>query len=240
MQRLSALLLSNDTAVLRASQRLLAGYNFSVQTATTASAASGLIRSGQFDLAVYDEEIPGAMDMASQKGPGAPGVVFVILAGRNPAMIAGKRIHFSLPKPLPPALFARSMKAAYGQVMRKRPAFRYPVQITPSSTALLHEGQTRKLDRITILNISQTGLGLAAEGLLPPGATLKIDFMLPKSKVRVRLTGSVVWSHESGKAGVNIQCIPAEERQDLQKWLDAMPPPGNGSSPGTQLQRLVP
>ncbi|HWZ46000.1 MAG TPA: PilZ domain-containing protein [Candidatus Saccharimonadales bacterium] len=237
MQRPSALLLSNDTAVLRDSQRILSGYNFIVRTVATASAAAGLISSGQFDLAVYDGEIPGAIDLASQTGPGAPGVVFAILDGRHPAMIAGKRIHFSLPKPLPSALFARSMKAAYGMVMRKRPAFRYEVQIVPSSAALLYEGETRQLGRITILNLSQTGLGLAAQGMLPPGATLQIDFMLPKCEVRIRVTGSVVWSHESGRAGVSIQRIPAEERYELQKWLDAMPSPESVLLPETRTQQ---
>jgi hypothetical protein len=94
----------------------------------------------------------------------------------------------------------------------------------------------RHLDKVTILNISQTGMGLSAESALPTGTTIQVDFKLPKSEMHVQITGSVVWSHTSGRAGINIQHIAPEERQRLQHWLDSMPLPSSDFLPGTYRQ----
>jgi CheY-like chemotaxis protein len=227
MQALSALLLSNDTAVLRVSNRILDDYHFSVKAVSSAPAAADLIGCSRFDLAVYDQDTPGAIELASRTAVGAPGVVFATIGDSKTAATTGKRIHVTLQKPLTADLFARSLKAAYGLMIKeKRAAFRHPVRIHPSVSNLILEGEKRGLENAVILNVSQTGLCLSVPGLLlPQDATLQIAFALPASNELIHVVAKVVWSHISGRAGVKFVLIPPKQERTFLSWLDSMLPP---------------
>lgn len=205
------------------SNRVLNEYSFSVKTVTTIQAASELMNRGRFDLAVYDLHTPGAIELAAPAKKNKPGVVFAILDDSKAASISDKRIHFSLQKPLTADLFSKSVKAAYGLVVReKRAAFRHPVQIVPSSVTVVDAEEKRSLENASILNLNYMGLCLSARGHLPQGAILQINFALPESKELVHVTATVVWTHVSGRVGVKFVSILAEERRKLQDWLDSM------------------
>jgi PilZ domain len=227
MQGLSALLLSNDPAAVRVSNRILDKFSFKVNTVSTAPAASELMGSQRFDLAVYDQSTVGAIELASQKSSLPPGVVFAMLDDCRKAAITGKRIHFTLPKPLNADVFARSIKAAYGFILKeKRAAFRHQISIRPAYARLIHRGETRDIADPQIVNISQTGLCMNVAGaLLPQDAAVQIGIPLPDQKGVVRATGKVIWADFSGKAGINFAHIPSEEEKKLTAWLDSMLPP---------------
>lgn len=227
MQALSALLLSNDPAAVRVTNRILDKFSFKVNTVTTAPAASQLMGAQRYDLAVYDQSTTGAIELASQKSSLPPGVVFAMLDDCRKAGIAGKRIHFTLSKPLNPDVFARSIKAAYGLILKeKRAAFRHQVSIRPAYARIIQRGQTQDIPDPQIVNLSQTGLCLTASGaLLPQDAMVQIGIPLPDQRGVARTTGKVIWADFSGKAGVNFLHIPSEEEKKLAAWLDSMLPP---------------
>jgi CheY-like chemotaxis protein len=227
MQGLSALLLSNDPAAVRVTNRILDKFSFKVNTVTTAPAASELMGSHRFDLAVYDQSTAGAIELASQKSSLPPGVVFAMLDDCRKAGLAGKRIHFTLSKPLNADVFARSIKAAYGLILKeKRAAFRHRVSLRPAYARLIHRGETRDITDPQIINLSQTGLCMTVSGaLLPQDAMVQIGIPLPDQQSIVRTTGKVIWADFSGKAGVNFMHIPSEEEKKMSAWLDSMLPP---------------
>lgn len=241
MQTLSALLVSNDNAAVRVTNGVLTDYSFNVQTAATPRSASELMKSSRFDLVIYDQQTPGAIDLASISNGPIPGIAFAILDGSQSADISEKRIHFSLQRPFTADLFARTVRAAYGMVIQeKRAAFRHEVQICASGADVLHAGQKRSLANPVIVNLSQTGLCLHVQGAVPQGATLQINFALPEIQESLHLVGIVVWTHASGRAGVRFTRIAVEERRKLHEWLDSRLPPNLGSMARTGLRRYSP
>lgn len=244
MQSLSALLLSNDNSALRITNSILSEYTFNIEAVTTAPVAQRLIRRKVFDLAVYDQDTVGAIDLAaSQAATGAPRVVVAMLGGPGVNGIIDKRVHFIVQKPFTAALLAKSVKAAYSLMLReKRAAFRHPVRIKPSSSTLIHAGGKHVLQNTAILNLSQTGMSLDAGEMVPQGATIEVSFPLPESNAVIRVTGTIIWVHESGRTGIKFIHVPSDEREMFDAWLDSMLPwhgevPPGGTSTGTSLTR---
>lgn len=226
MQPFSALLLCNDNDARCQAERVLDEYNFKVSHAGTCPDASELIRRNKFDLAIYDDDIPGAINLAGPEAHNSsPRVVFVLLQTIKGNFILGKRIHLLLPKPINANLFTNSLKAAYQAILKeKRAAFRYTVDINAISTTLIQEAGKRTLNGARILNLSQTGLCLAAREMLPQGAMVKVEFRIPDSGNIVQSIGNVMWAHESGKAGVKFTALLPSHRNALCAWLDSLLP----------------
>src|SRR5713226_3519465 len=112
MEPLSALLLSNDAGVLGLTHKIFDEYGFDVNVVTTASAAGELIQRTFFDLAIYDHDVPGAMDLAGKKFPGSPRIVFAMVRRDKCLEIHGKRVHFVVQKPFSADFFLKSLRAA--------------------------------------------------------------------------------------------------------------------------------
>lgn len=241
MQTLSALLVSNDNSAVRVTSGVLNDYRFKVQTAGTPQSASELMKSSRFDLVICDQQTPGAIDLASTKAGRIPGIVLAILDGNKSADVFEKRIHFSLQRPLTADLFARTVRAAYGMMVReKRAAFRHEVRISASGADVLHAGQKRSLANPIIVNVSQTGLCLSVQGAVPQGATVQISFALPGMQQSLQVVGTVVWTHASGRTGVRFTRINVEERRKLQEWLDSRLPLNLGGMAPTSLRQYSP
>jgi len=66
--------------------------------------------------------------------------------------------------------------------------------------------------------------------MLPQGATVELSFTLPQSLVPVRLVGTVMWAHASGRAGIKFGCIDSGEHVKLRDWFDSVLP-SIGESP---------
>jgi len=226
MEPLTALLLSTDPGPRGTTEKVLEEYGISIKVADSVAAASQLIKSTKFDLAIYDNDVPGALDLAAGRSPILnPKLVFALVRNTNRSDAVGKRVHFVVQKPFTADLFARSLRAAYGTMLRdRRISFRHPVKIKPVSSVLVQEGGSQTLQASTILDLSQAGLCIQTVETLPQGASLEIEFQLPEGKERIHVTGSVMWSRASGRTGVKFVHVPPTEQQILTLWLDSLLP----------------
>jgi hypothetical protein len=57
--------------------------------------------------------------------------------------------------------------------------------------------------------------------MLPQMACIQLSFLLPESGVRVRITGTVMWTHTSGHGGIQFRQLEFEEQRKLEEWLDS-------------------
>jgi hypothetical protein len=226
MESLSALLLSNDAGVLGLTNKIFDDYGFDVDVVTTANAAEELVRRNYFDLAIYDNDVPGAMALAREKTPGSPRVVFGMVRRDKCLEVQGKRLHFVVQKPFSADLFLKSLKAAHGVIAQeKRAAFRHDVQIGAAPVTLVLDNGQRSLSNVKILNVSKTGLGVQTGELLPQGATLQFSFLLPETGDLMNVTGAVMWSRDNGQSGVSITHISPTQQKKLHTWIDSRLPP---------------
>jgi hypothetical protein len=201
-------------------------YGIRVNQASSSPAAGELIRRKTFDLAVYDDEVPGAMELAAENGVrSAPRMVFAVVRNETVSGTHGKRIHFVVQKPCSSDLFAKSLRAAYGVMLReKRAAKRHIVRLTPTSCIATHKGEERSLKNATVVDISQTGLCLQAEVILPQGADIQVNLAHPIDRHPLQLTGTVIWSLASGRGGIRFTGVLPPELERLKAWLDSLLP----------------
>lgn len=140
----------------------------------------------------------------------------------NPARVF-PRLPFVLPKPFSTEVFSRTVKAALGPIAAdRRQSFRHQAHIDVASCSLLQGGRTRRVSGVTIVNLSLTGLCIQLAEMLPQSATVNLTFALPSSQINVRLSGIVVWSHASGRAGIQLTHVNREDQRRLEDWVDSM------------------
>jgi CheY-like chemotaxis protein len=226
MEPFLALLVSADPGPLAVTQKVLEEYGVNIKVVESAQAAEKLIKTTKFDLGIFDHDVPEALNLAAKRGAGFnPQMVFALLRSAHLNDVRGKRIHFVVQKPFTADLFARSLRAAYGTMIReRRVGFRHPVQIKPASSVLIQEHGNQSLQSSMILDLSQTGLCIQTKEILPQGATLQVDFYLPESKELIHATGSVMWTRASGRTGFRFTHVPLAEQKYLTAWLDSIFP----------------
>jgi CheY-like chemotaxis protein len=222
----SALLLSREALPLDAVKRAFEEYGVEIHPVRTAEETDQLIKGSRIDLAICDYDVPGAQHLKClDAGSRWAGIAMVVVRDPRIQETQGKRIHFTVPKPVTADLLARGLKAAYTTMAKHRfVTYRHTVAVRPLSGTLLHLGAQSPLDRATVLNISQTGLCLAAPEKLPRGGTVNVSFALPESDRQVHVIGTVVWSDVSGRTGVRFHHLPVHEQKMLQERLRARLP----------------
>jgi hypothetical protein len=218
----SALLLSQDACSLYVVGKVFAEYGVELKTVMTAQDLEEQIRRCRVDLAVVDYDIPGGaqvtcLDLATHWSG-----VTIVLRGRQSIMMLDKRVHVIVPKPLTLDLMSRSVKALYGAMAKhKLLTYRHPVSLNLLFASLQYHGVQRPVEHATVLNLSQTGLCFSAPFSLPRGAMVNANLPLPESRDSVNISGTVVWSDTSGRAGVQFQHLSRFERRKLKENLDA-------------------
>lgn len=221
---LSALVLANrDHAILMT--RVLESHGFKVTRSVSADSAEELCKRQRFDLAVYDHDVNGALELTGARHLSSrPRVAVGLYPLTRTSRASQDRLHFVVHKPFTADLFAKTIKAAYGPIAAdRRVSFRHQVDVA-ASCSLLHRGEVRKVEGTRIVNLSCTGVCLQAPEMLPQAAEVELSFQLPSSQITVRLAGMVIWAHASGRAGIKFTQLDPEEQRKLEDWLDSLLP----------------
>jgi PilZ domain len=203
-------------------KRILLLHGFDVLLLPNAAAASELSKQRRFDLAVYDEAVHGALELADYSKSSLHRVAIGLLADTRSSSV-GVRLHFILRKPISVELFDKAVRAALAPIAAdRRASFRHEANIQAISCLLHHRGSSRELRGASIVNLSLTGLCIYASEMLPQDGTVDLTFRLPPSYGNVHLNGTVVWSHSSGRCGVKFTSIDPLNQRKLEDWADGM------------------
>lgn len=223
---LSALLLSDDAHAANISTKMLESHGFSVSKTDSALLARELCQGKRFDLAVYDQDTAGASDLPLFA---APHVALGLVGRRDSSQLFGKRVHFVVQKPFTNDLFGKTLKAAYGVIASsRRRSFRHEVCIDTISTSIVHGRERRNLKSATIINVSRTGMCLQTQEILPQEADLQVSFALPAGGLVVQATGTVIWGHANGRAGIKLNDFSSKGQERYTDWLASMSPNFDG------------
>ena len=122
--------------------------------------------------------------------------------------------NFVIRRPLSPASIDRSLKVAYGMIVRERRRyFRCPVEM---SVAIHRVGMSAVYGRA--LNISEGGMAIHTSLSLKPGVPVRLQFTLPDYANQFEAEAAVCWSKE-GYLGFQFTSLPAQPSAELQEWL---------------------
>jgi hypothetical protein len=182
--------------------------------------AVGLLQKQKIDAFFVDQELDPDLSVLKQmrdssSGRGAVG--FGIVPRVGDGIHACRVADFVLTKPLSKGEVDRTLRAAYGMMLKERRRYsRHNLRCE----AILCDATGRKcLARTT--NISQTGIALECELSLPAGAVVQLQVTLPRTSSACKFECRVIWSAANGKAGLTFTHMSSRDRERLTELIDA-------------------
>jgi ActR/RegA family two-component response regulator len=215
----SALVVSNDAAAIKHLSASMQQLAMSPEVCFEVSTALGLLNRRKFEAVVVDLQLGDQAKAVLEKIRLAPAnrtaVLFSISDGDAETAVAFKAgSNFVLRRPLSRASIDRSLKVAYGLIVRERRRyFRCPVEIP----AAIYSPGTPAVHGKT-LNISEGGVAINTSLSLKPGVQVKVQFTLPDRELNFEAESTVCWSKE-GYLGFQFTSLSPQRTSELQEWL---------------------
>lgn len=113
---------------------------------------------------------------------------------------------------------AMSGPALHPPLSKRRRRVRHKVHI-PAYAQLVANPSIIGLDLNEILNISEEGMAVKAASKLAPMSAQDVCLDLSETNTKIRTRAEVVWSDDSGRAGMHFQGLDEASVQRLKQWL---------------------
>ena len=75
------------------------------------------------------------------------------------------------------------------------------------------------LDLSEVLELSETGMSIRTNAPIVPNRSLNLVLDLSETKTYINMTGFVVWTDKSGRAGIQFSKLPDSRARQLKEWL---------------------
>lgn len=213
-----ALLVSADPATVHLFNHALKELSISPDFCREVPAAVGLLNRRKFDAVIVDlqlgEQSGLILDEVRLSPSNAKAVTFAISGNDAERTAFRKRSEFVFERPLSGKSIRKTLKPAYGLILRERRRyFRCPV-----SVPVLVSRKSMQEVRCNSLNISEGGMALSTFVTLIPGESVQVQLTLPDHKVPFLAESTICWS-KTGRLGVRFVSISDEHKSELQVWL---------------------
>ena len=143
-------------------------------------------------------------------------VAFAIVPRQKSLTEASRLADFVMDKPLAPLSVNRTVRAAYGIMLKERKRYfrhslRVPVDLTDATY--------RKFVGHTI-NLSQSGIAMECAAPLTTGEIVQLGFDLPGSGEKLNCKAQIIWTAEQGKLGLTFTQLKSPDKQRLTEWIE--------------------
>jgi diguanylate cyclase (GGDEF)-like protein len=214
-----ALLVSADPVTIQQFSLALRELSISLDACHDAASAALLLKRRKFDAVIVDlqlrEHSGNVLDEARLSPSNRTAVTFGI--GDNDAEVTSafrKKSQFIFERPLSPQLIRKTLKPAYGLILRERRRyFRCPVSIP-----VIIQRESRDDILCNSVNISAGGMALSTQVPLVPGESVRIQFTLPDHEAPLVAESTICWS-KTGHLGIHFESISDVHTSELQVWL---------------------
>ncbi len=225
----NALLLCREPESLRLLEAALDEFGIEQEICLSPARAVELMAQGRYSALVLDFDLPGAAWVAwvARLAPSHRRPVVFAMIGATTAVAdtfqAGA--NFVLYKPLVMEQVARSLRAGYGFLQPDRR--RTPRQRL--ETLVYLQFGIAALPAM-VLDLNDQGLSLQAPEPLPPVVQVPLRFVLPGTSNMVEGTGEIIWTDDTGRAGVFFSDLTPASHRYLKNWLAKRSPKKKHSS----------
>jgi hypothetical protein len=210
------LLVCADSAAIQQLAEGMQQFAITSEVCVDVSTALRLLNRKKFEAVIVDCGLAQADEMLGQihlSPSNRTAVTFGITDPGKPAKFEVQPT-FLMEKPLSPSSVCRTLKAAFGLIVReRRRSFRCPIEIP---AAIQADGEEANCH---LVNISEGGMAIAGSPSVKPGAQVRVLFTLPGQLLRFKIESEVCWHDEKGRAGLRSLMIPSEQKSILQQWL---------------------
>jgi len=216
-----ALLVSADPTTIQQFSLALRDLSISPDACQDAVSASLLLKTRKFDAVIVDLQLGGQsaqiLDEVRRSSSNRTAVTFGISDNDADATTAFRhKSQFVFDRPLSPQSIHKTLKPAYGLILRERRRyFRYAV-----SMPVILQRESGEEIRCNSVNISGGGMALSTQAPLLPGERVRIQFTLPDHEAPFLAESTLCWS-KTGSLGVRFVVVSDERKSDLQTWLSA-------------------
>ena len=215
----SALLVSNDAAAIKHLSASMQQLAMSPEVCFEVSAALGLLKQRKFEAVIVDlqlgDQAKAVLERIRLSPANRTAVLFTISdsdAETAAAFKAGS--NFVIRRPLSRPSIDRSLKVAYGLIVRERRRyFRCPVEIP----AAIRRPDMPEVHGQT-LNISEGGIAISTSVPLQTGVHVQVQFTLPGHEFGFEVESTICWCKE-GYLGLQFKTLPPQLASELQEWL---------------------
>ena len=214
-----ALLVSADPVTIQQFSHALRELSISPDACQDAASAALLLKRRKFDAVIVDlqlgEQSGHILDEARLSPSNRTAVTFGI--DDNDAEVTAvfrKKSQFVFERPLSPQSIHRTLKPAYGLILRERRRyFRCPVFVP-----VVIRRESGQEIRCNSVNISGGGMALSMQVPLVPGENVRVQFTLPDHEAPLLAESTICWS-KTGHLGIRFISISAEQNPELQAFL---------------------
>jgi CheY-like chemotaxis protein len=217
---LESLLLCQDAEVVRVLRPTLEKLSIEVEICGEAKQASEILISEKFDAVIVDcDDLLGGREVLEclrATPSNKNSVAFALLNGKETTTqeAFSMGVNFVLQKPISMLNAGRCFHAALSFMERERRRyFRQPVKMLVR--VVLDDQEIKG----TSTNISEGGMALVLHQALPKGATPRLQFTLPETKLSLDVETEVAWADIKGHVGLRFQNVPQSSQELLEKWL---------------------
>ncbi|HTR65496.1 MAG TPA: PilZ domain-containing protein [Terriglobales bacterium] len=216
---LNALLMCRDRQALRPLAAALQELGVEQKVCESSAEAMELLVHAQYSSLVLDFDLPGAVQVGKLARMATPEqrrpVLFALVGPSTPigdTAQAGSNV--VLYKPLDLEQVKCSLRAGK-EFMRadRRHAPRQRIE----TLVYLQFGVVAM--PALVLDLSEQGLALQAPEALPPVRQVPLRFVLPGTNHMVEAMGEMIWSDDSGRAGLFFSQLKPTSRKCLKNWL---------------------
>ncbi len=212
------LLVCDDSAAIQQLAEAMQQLAIATEVCVDVDMALRLLNLKKFEAVIVDFGLDKADQMLRQVRVSTSNRTAVTFAIGDPGQVARLEIqpNFLMEKPLSERAVGRTLKAAFGMIVReRRRSFRCPIE-TPAVVEV-----NGKESNCNLANISEGGMAITKSPFLKPGAQVRVWFTLPGGSVRFKIEAEVCWNDEKGRSGLRSLLIPSEQKSILQSWLAA-------------------
>jgi hypothetical protein len=215
-----ALLVSNDPTTVHLLSEALQALSISPDVCHDLPAAEGLLTRRKFDAVMVDFQLGDQsgriLDKVRHSSSNGTAVTFAITDSAQGTAFQPSSA-FVFERPLSATSIRRTLKPAYGLILRERRRyFRCPVEVPVTI-----QRQDMQELRCKSVNISGGGMAISTFVPLIPGEKVRVKFTLPDQTVPLLAESTICWS-KTGHLGVRFLSISDEHKSDLQTWLSQM------------------
>lgn len=213
----NALLVSDDSMNIHQLSRALGEMSIRPDICREVPEALRLLHTRKFDAIIVDSHLgtqsASILEEVRSSASNRTSVTFAI-SGVDVDSNLRKLSSFVFDEPVSSESVRRTLRAAYGLVLRERRRyFRCPICIP----VLILKRPTGDL-RCHSINISEGGLALNTSVSLNPGEEVQLQFALPGRQEPWIIGGTICWGKVE-RFGVRITTISPERKSELQEWL---------------------
>jgi diguanylate cyclase (GGDEF)-like protein/PAS domain S-box-containing protein len=213
-----ALLVSADPATIQQFSLALRDLSISPDACQDAASAGLLLKSRKFDAVIVDLQLGGQsgqiLDEVRLSASNRTAVTFGISDDLEDTAALRKKSQFVFERPLSPQSIHKTLKPAYGLILRERRRyFRYPVAIP-----VIIQRESMEEVRCNSVNISGGGMALTTQVPLLPGELVRVHLTLPAHAAQFLAEATLCWSR-AGHFGLHFVSVSDEAKSQLQTWL---------------------